>query len=572
MENPNNTVKEEWDAIERTLYQENGKKISNPALLKECKLWSESFPHLRVRGTQIDIGVGPDTSITKCVQTSNANPSWVKVNEKREEIKKQLVGQLVQRLISKFNNSKEDPSGVLQYLDKTELSKNEEKYKNLMNSNVPTNARQIEMECYFERGKLDAKNLGRNKKVTVKNENRTNVNTGDYSDLSDNIEKEFNIRFLSNSMLNEKNNLLRSLKTPPKNESNVNDLPKEMNPETSYYYLKNQSIFKKEKKIFKASEVAKESRVKTDRSSDSLSSLTKPFEATKKIDKKYEALLESILKNKGFETTESKKSEEVKPEKKMSYRESLEKLRVNTNYEEYMKRHKQLPKINNFTNNWMSRAENYPFKDYHRAMEEFQKESPIKCTKASASSSALQVPRSHNNVNNNWVARSESSTEVKKPSSMKKGGILKNSKPINKNEYFIEDIKVERPKLFIKTNRNTNPSSYKSSSCGDLQRRKQGSINSERKMKSGGDKKKSEVTNKNSTRGNAGSVNCMMKTDFNKNVTFPPIESGKLIMLIMTKFNAQLVSIIFILFLGIIITDLNGRTKVPTRTLPKKYW
>lgn len=40
-------LQEEWDCIERTIYDEDGEKCSRPHMIEECKQWKQLHPQLR---------------------------------------------------------------------------------------------------------------------------------------------------------------------------------------------------------------------------------------------------------------------------------------------------------------------------------------------------------------------------------------------------------------------------------------------------------------------------------------------------------------------------------------------
>ncbi|XP_068631302.1 uncharacterized protein [Battus philenor] len=49
------TLEEEWEKIERTLYDEEGEKTTRPHMVEECKQWKQLHPHLRVTGKAISL-------------------------------------------------------------------------------------------------------------------------------------------------------------------------------------------------------------------------------------------------------------------------------------------------------------------------------------------------------------------------------------------------------------------------------------------------------------------------------------------------------------------------------------
>ncbi|GBP96836.1 hypothetical protein EVAR_65148_1 [Eumeta japonica] len=38
---------DEWECIERRIYDEDGKKVTRPQLVEECQQWRQLHPHLR---------------------------------------------------------------------------------------------------------------------------------------------------------------------------------------------------------------------------------------------------------------------------------------------------------------------------------------------------------------------------------------------------------------------------------------------------------------------------------------------------------------------------------------------
>lgn len=46
---------QEWDRIERTLYDEEGEKCTRPHIIEECKQWKQLHPHLRIVGKAIQL-------------------------------------------------------------------------------------------------------------------------------------------------------------------------------------------------------------------------------------------------------------------------------------------------------------------------------------------------------------------------------------------------------------------------------------------------------------------------------------------------------------------------------------
>nr|XP_004931185.1 uncharacterized protein LOC101738272 [Bombyx mori] len=49
------TLAEEWERIERTLYDEEGPKSNRPEVIEECKQWRQLHPHFRVIGRAITL-------------------------------------------------------------------------------------------------------------------------------------------------------------------------------------------------------------------------------------------------------------------------------------------------------------------------------------------------------------------------------------------------------------------------------------------------------------------------------------------------------------------------------------
>ncbi|OWR43460.1 putative S-antigen protein precursor [Danaus plexippus plexippus] len=48
-------LQEEWDCIERTIYDEDGEKCSRPHMIEECKQWKQLHPQLRVIGKALKL-------------------------------------------------------------------------------------------------------------------------------------------------------------------------------------------------------------------------------------------------------------------------------------------------------------------------------------------------------------------------------------------------------------------------------------------------------------------------------------------------------------------------------------
>ncbi|XP_014367260.2 uncharacterized protein LOC106717846 isoform X1 [Papilio machaon] len=49
------TLEEEWEKIERTLYNEDGEKTTRPHMLEECRQWRQLHPQLRVIGKAVPL-------------------------------------------------------------------------------------------------------------------------------------------------------------------------------------------------------------------------------------------------------------------------------------------------------------------------------------------------------------------------------------------------------------------------------------------------------------------------------------------------------------------------------------
>ena len=443
--------------------------MTNPTLLKECKLWRESFPHIRVRGTKIDLKRSKgereqegereekedgDENDEKSVQTLENHLKLNNIEKKREKIKTKVVDELVERLIAKFNlkkqnglqdveqsskwenvqnggveiteitttssdlqspssnnnNNKENDSsfktendndddnnvninnghddgdgGGGDDVDDDDNKLNDKKIMGIINENkivLPNGDR----ESYYERGKSstsgnDEKNVEDIEKRLceifdswemddVHNSEANRDGGGDDDGDGDGDDDDDRDFLVGKKKFDKKND--EFIKSP---ENNIFDVKKLIaNSRRRDYDLSDFDLkvpvgetigLKPDKK----SVSSKKSKYVDGRFSDDV---IKPFEMTRKIDKRYEGLLTSILEKRNVFVGNSKKKNYGSGKHQRntarenssggdtneSYRAHLEKIRKSSGFDELYKRSRSnLPKINNKNNYWLERGE-----------------------------------------------------------------------------------------------------------------------------------------------------------------------------------------------------------------------
>ncbi|KAL0280948.1 UNVERIFIED_CONTAM: hypothetical protein PYX00_002093 [Menopon gallinae] len=506
IENPSNHIKDEWEAIERTLYQENGMHVTDPELLKECRLWRETFPHIRVRGTAVKTEDNESTPIQKTKSVQAINPNQIELgqlSEKREKIKKKVVSQIVDKLISKLNLSKENVSEN----EKVVEVDREDRKSNLKSSRI-----ELEKESYFERGKGRDVNGNRCKFGEV--DKILEEKSEDDSDSSDDFERNF----FKNPPKTERKSALRS--------GIYNGVTA---PETKSNLAKNEEILRSGRLTFQITEKSSSTRLRTDRT-DSLASIFKPFELTKKIDKKYESILERILENKGCVPGGPEPRRALK---NLSSSETLNRhQRGQFPEENNMKKYKQLPKLNNFTNNWMSRAEKNQ-SDSSRLAKVLGRNSIL-----NEESEFIKSARNSERQLNSQSCRSEDNFYQYDDKFMEELQREMFGFGTSGRKDYIEEISLKRPEMNYRSNHNYTAKTPKSSSCGDLPKK---NARNKKTLKNDARMKKNEIPGKAVPKKKTG------KPTGSQNLQLPPIETS------------------------IICKEIIGRPKVVTRTLPKKY-
>lgn len=451
--------------------------VTDPVLLKECKLWRETFPHIRVRGTAIKSDVNGSTGIqsTKSVQAVDKNQIELnKLNEKREKIKRTVVSQIVDRLINKLNLSKENLSGNGKVI---EVDKDDRK------ANLKSSRNGLEKESYFERGK------GKCVKDKTCKTGEVEALLGEKSNTPSDLSDDFELSMFSKTEKTEKKSALWNGKHNSKTAS-----------ETRNNLAKNEEILRSGKLTFQINEKSPSARFRTDRT-DSASNIFKPFEMTKKIDKKYESMLERILENKGYNRTGG---ELRKYPKKVTCETGNRQQKCQFSEESILRKYKELPKLNNFSNNWMSRAERN-ISDSNAVMQGLGRNSIMK--EQMDKNSERQLKSQSCRSDDNFYQYDDKFMEELKREMF---GLPKSGK----TEYK-EEISLKRPQMNYRLNNNYTAKTPKSSSCGDLPKKTKKSLKKDLRMQ------------KNESSVKAGPKNKNIRGTGNQNLQLPPIESSK---------------------------------------------
>ncbi|KAK6645080.1 hypothetical protein RUM43_001356 [Polyplax serrata] len=537
LKNSKSHIQRQWSAIERTLYEEDGEHITDPELLRECKLWQETFPHLRVRGTKIDT---VDLSVRteeneKSIQTLQNHINLKNIYEKREVIKNKVVGALVDRLIKKFTNTKGDPLNVTKVQgnsehaedrvnNKTVISKGSSSYKEKMPSRCPnlnertekkeTSVSTIDNESYFERGKVPFQKCD----SLVKDMPLEKVEERIY-EIFDSWEET------PEPCEPPKSEVKKSNKVKVLSNRNFEDSFREINIPRETVGIKTN---RRPKPTRYRSPVA-----------ELLSNQVKPFEPSIKIDKRYEGLVNRIMERRSngldeLEPCQNPRNTAKRHER--TFQETLKDIRMQCGYGDIPKTN-NLPKINTMgRNNWLDRGEIHAYNTAEEDASYFKQFSKT-------GKQHHKVPKNPKQKRVEFLMESEIDDKFLR-------NIWREETDSRKTflrDYTLNDISLRRPKPILpiqNVKRN-----QKSSSCSDLPNKNKKGLQRAIEVKSGTENKKNGASNQRGRTKFTKSESNRKQEKWNgaNSSTLPPIESG------------------------IICTELTGRPRhESSKSLPKK--
>lgn len=451
-------IDNQWDAIERTLYQEEGEQVTDPYLMKECKLWRETFPHFRVRGTQIKIekpeNEEDEDEREKSLQTLENHIALKKIQEKRESIKNKVVEEIVGRLVEKFTEKKQEIEGKLveDFQEEREIGVRITEVPVSPLPGISTSAPKTPEKGILKLSnkKHESKKINWDDKIQC---------FPDKEKLDSFTEIDVNEDFINDNI---SRNIFNLIGEELENRAEQEEL------RSSKVESKKFSLYKTELQPprgdvigLKASPKNNVKRVKCERlHSDSFQ--LKPIQLVNKIDKRYEELLNRIT-NKRY--TEPAKHSRVIGETR-SYQESLEKLRIHSGYEESFKK-STLPRINKFKNVWLDRGEMNSYFNSDLKESVFERITKEEGTLISPN----RKPLTHREE------LSQKEIDDKFIMELKKEMLLKCKRPPQKVDGF-EEIRLRRPKPYLQPPEVGR--TLKSSSCGDLPKKNKKNVRSKK--------------------------------------------------------------------------------------------
>lgn len=461
----------------------------------------------------------------KNIQTLHDHVNLSKIEEKRAKIKNRVVGELVGRLVAKFNRNKGIDIGKIEVLEKDSKKGVEitEINDNLVEPIIPTKSlvspqkiienqpvskekekKEIlppdcDSESYFERGKLPKKDVKDGGLSRKKIEERLyeifdswDYDADNQTPVVKHDEKKVDVKTKNFSC--GKLDYSKMELNPPKGDIiGINDSTKRYPG-------------------------ARQKTARFSSHEDRLSNQIKPLEMPKKLGKKYEDMLNKIL-DKHFGNADLMKhclNQRITASNREP--ESLDKLRFQSEFDDLYKNDSNLPKIK-LNNNWLQRGELHAWKTAEEDWPYLKK--------SKYSNKMTSYKKFSNNPRPPMESLTRKQMDEKLISDLKKEMELKYKKSQTNNGILDGVVSLRRPKPLLPSGL-VSKRGLKASSCGDLPNSSKKNLQTSRPLKSGVENVKTESGFK--SRGKFNNSNHPKQNKFKGNTCgiLPPIESGEL--------------------------------------------